>query len=127
MRPSAPARPTTAAPEGREPPSARRANPACEGPAAAPQGPGWPFPWGPPRDKLQKNNLRGGSSMKHSAWLLLFAFAAGPQYASAQQAGVALNATQRHGQQLLAQSCGICHLPPVRGPKSFGPPLNNLA
>ena len=29
--------------------------------------------------------------MKHSAWLLLFCFAAGPQYASAQQAGPALN------------------------------------
>jgi mono/diheme cytochrome c family protein len=65
--------------------------------------------------------------MKHSAWLLLFCFAAGPQYASAQQAGPALNETQRHGQQLLAQSCGICHLPPERGAKTFGPPLNKLA
>ena len=65
--------------------------------------------------------------MKHSAWLLLFVFAAGPQYASAQQAGASLNDTQRHGQQLLAQSCGICHLPPERGAKTFGPPLNKLA
>jgi mono/diheme cytochrome c family protein len=64
--------------------------------------------------------------MKHSAWLLLFVLAAGPQYASAQQAA-SLNDTQRHGQQLLAQSCGICHLPPERGAKTFGPPLNKLA
>ena len=63
--------------------------------------------------------------MKHSAWLLLFAFAVGPQAASAQQ--VSLNDTQRHGQQLLAQSCGICHLPPELGAKTYGPPLNKLA
>ena len=65
--------------------------------------------------------------MKHSAWLLLLLVAAGPQYASAQQAGANLNETQRHGQQLLAQSCGICHLPPEAGAKTFGPPLNKHA
>jgi len=65
--------------------------------------------------------------MKNTAWLLLLLVAAGPQYASAQQAGANLNDTQRHGQQLLAQSCGICHLPPERGAKTFGPPLNKLA
>src|SRR5260370_22240236 len=71
--------------------------------------------------------LRGGSPMNHSAWLLLFLFAAGPQYASAQQAGDGLNDTQRHGRQLLAQSCGICHLPPELGARTYGPPLNKLA
>src|SRR5258708_19713924 len=65
--------------------------------------------------------------MKHSAWLLLFLFAAGPQYASAQQAGDGLNDTQRHGRQLLAQSCGICHLPPEMGAKTYGPALNKAA
>jgi mono/diheme cytochrome c family protein len=65
--------------------------------------------------------------MKNTAWLLLLLVAAGPQSASAQQAGANLNDTQRHGQQLLAQSCGICHLPPERGAKTFGPPLNKLA
>jgi mono/diheme cytochrome c family protein len=65
--------------------------------------------------------------MKHGAWLLLFLLAAGPQSASAQQAGVALNETQRHGQQLLAQSCGICHLPPEAGARTYGPPLNKNA
>ena len=64
---------------------------------------------------------------KTPLWMLLFLLAAGSQSASAQQAGVALNETQRHGQQLLAQSCGICHLPPERGAKTFGPPLNKLA
>ena len=65
--------------------------------------------------------------MKRSAWLLLFLLAAGPQYASAQQAGDGLNDTQRHGRQLLAQSCGICHLPPEMGARTFGPALNKLA
>ena len=64
--------------------------------------------------------------MKHSAWMLLFLLAAGPQSASAQQAG-ALNETQRHGQQLFAQSCGICHLPPELGARTYGPPLNKNA
>jgi mono/diheme cytochrome c family protein len=65
--------------------------------------------------------------MKHGALLLLFALAAGAQTASAQQSGDGLNDTQRHGQQLLAQSCGICHLPPELGAKTFGPPLNKAA
>ena len=65
--------------------------------------------------------------MKSRAWLLLILFAAAPQYASAQQAGDGLNDTQRHGRQLLAQSCGICHLPPELGARTYGPPLNKLA
>ena len=63
--------------------------------------------------------------MKHCAWMLLFLLAAGSQSASAQQA--ALNDTQNHGQQLLAQSCGICHLPPELGARTYGPPLNKTA
>ena len=65
--------------------------------------------------------------MKHGIWLLLFLLSAGPQTASAQQAGEGLNDLQKHGQQLLAQSCGICHLPPERGSRTYGPPLNKLA
>ena len=65
--------------------------------------------------------------MKPRACLLLVLFAAVPQIASAQQTGDGLNDTQRHGRQLLAQSCGICHLPPERGAKTFGPALNKLA
>jgi mono/diheme cytochrome c family protein len=65
--------------------------------------------------------------MKHCAYLLLFLLAAVPQNAFAQQAGDGLNDTQRHGRQLLAQSCGICHLPPELGARTYGPPLNKLA
>ena len=65
--------------------------------------------------------------MKHSAWILLFLLAAGPQHASAQQPGDGLNDTQRHGRQLLAQSCGVCHLAPAAGARTYGPPLNKAA
>ncbi len=43
--------------------------------------------------------------------------------AAAQQAD-GLNDVQRHGQQLLAQNCGVCHLVLVRGTKTYGPPLS---
>jgi mono/diheme cytochrome c family protein len=65
--------------------------------------------------------------MKRSATLLVFLLAAWPQGASAQQAGDSLNDTQRHGRQLLAQSCGVCHLPPALNAKTYGPPLNKAA
>jgi mono/diheme cytochrome c family protein len=65
--------------------------------------------------------------VKRSAFALLFLLAAWPQYASAQEAGGGLNATEQHGRQLFAQSCGICHLPPESGAKTFGPPLNKAA
>src|SRR5262245_61342510 len=35
-----------------------------------------------------------------------------------------LSDTQRHGQQLRAQNCGVCHLVLVRGTKTYGPPLS---
>ena len=67
--------------------------------------------------------------MKRSASLLVFALAAWPQVASAQQApaGDNLNDTQRRGRQILAQSCGVCHLPPALNAKTYGPPLNKAA
>ncbi len=65
--------------------------------------------------------------MKHKASLLLFLLAAWPQLLSAQQANDSLNDTQRHGRQLLAQSCGVCHLAPAAGAKTYGPPLNKAA
>ena len=64
--------------------------------------------------------------MKRSASLLVFLLAAWPQGASAQQ-GDSLNEAQRHGRQLLAQSCGVCHLPPALNAKTYGPPLNKAA
>jgi mono/diheme cytochrome c family protein len=65
--------------------------------------------------------------MKTRVFVFLFLLAAWPQSASAQQAGDGLNDAQRHGRQLLAQSRGICHLPPESGAKTFGPALNKAA
>jgi mono/diheme cytochrome c family protein len=47
--------------------------------------------------------------------------------ANAQQAGDNLNDTQRHGRQLLAQSCGVCHLPPALNARTYGPLLNKAS
>jgi mono/diheme cytochrome c family protein len=56
---------------------------------------------------------------------MLFVLAAGPAWA--QQGGDSLNDTQRQGRQLLAQSCGVCHLPPALNARTYGPPLNKAA
>jgi mono/diheme cytochrome c family protein len=50
-----------------------------------------------------------------------------PHTLSAQQAGDGLNDQQRHGRQLLAQSCGVCHLPGAPNTRTYGPPLNKAA
>ena len=38
-----------------------------------------------------------------------------------------LDEKQMLGRQVFAQSCGICHLQPVLGVKTYGPPLNKTA
>jgi molybdate transport system substrate-binding protein len=48
-----------------------------------------------------------------------------PASAHAQQGE--LNETQQLGRQVFAQSCGICHLQPSLGVKTYGPPLNKAA
>ena len=48
----------------------------------------------------------------------------GASGAFAQQAADNLNETQRHGRQLLAQSCGVCHLSPSLNARTYDPPLN---
>ena len=58
--------------------------------------------------------------MKHAVPTLFFALAAASAYA--QQGN--LNETQRLGLQVFAQSCGICHLQPSLGVKTYGPMLN---
>jgi len=58
---------------------------------------------------------------------LLLVLAAVSPAAYSQQAGGELNETQLLGRQILAQSCGICHLPPARGARTYGPPLNKAA
>src|SRR5216683_2878717 len=61
--------------------------------------------------------------MKHRVSALLLALAAAA--AHAQQTD--LNETQRLGRQVFAQSCGVCHLQPSLGVKTYGPMLNKAA
>src|SRR5436190_4866658 len=35
-----------------------------------------------------------------------------------------LNEQQTTGRQVFAQSCGVCHLPPVMNARTYGPPLS---
>jgi mono/diheme cytochrome c family protein len=60
--------------------------------------------------------------MKNRVSTLLLALAAAAPAAHAQQS--ALNETQLLGRQVFAQSCGICHLQPSLGVKTYGPLLN---
>ena len=60
--------------------------------------------------------------MKHGVSTLLLVLAAATPAARAQQS--ALNETQLLGRQVFAQSCGICHLQPSLGVKTFGPLLD---
>jgi len=65
--------------------------------------------------------------MKHSAWLGLLACVVSAHGAFAQQGADSLNDQQKLGRQILAQSCGVCHLPPALGAKTYGPALNKEA
>jgi len=65
--------------------------------------------------------------MKHSVPALLLALAASTPAAYAQQAGGDLNAAQLLGRQVFAQSCGVCHLQPSLGVKTYGPVLNKAS
>ena len=57
-----------------------------------------------------------------SVFLLLVA-AAYTQSAAGQQAADNLNEQQRLGRQVVAQACGVCHLPPAKGARTYGPAL----
>jgi mono/diheme cytochrome c family protein len=63
--------------------------------------------------------------MKRIAWigLLLLASAQG----AAAQPADNLNDQQMLGRKVFAQSCGVCHLPPSMGAKTYGPALNKEA
>ena len=65
--------------------------------------------------------------MKHRVSTVLLVLAASTPAAYAQQAAGDLNEMQLHGRQLLAQSCGICHLAPSLNAKTYGPPLNKAS
>ena len=64
--------------------------------------------------------------MKHEISVLLLVLAPAVH---AQQTGndlrdAQLSETQRLGRQVFAQSCGICHLQPALGVRTYGPMLN---
>jgi mono/diheme cytochrome c family protein len=63
--------------------------------------------------------------MKHTALIGLFVLAASAQGAFAQTDN--LTDQQKLGRQTFAQSCGVCHLPPALGAKTYGPQLNKEA
>lgn len=65
--------------------------------------------------------------MPRRALLSLCLVIASSQYAFAQQANNGLTDQQRLGRQILSQSCGVCHLPPARNARTYGPPLNKAA
>lgn len=62
--------------------------------------------------------------MKHTIPVLLILSILEPRPAVAQRSGDSLNAQQRLGRQILAQSCAVCHLPSGPGAKTYGPSLN---
>src|ERR1700730_10338009 len=75
--------------------------------------------------KITSINRR--ESMKRIALFGLVVLALSSQGATAQQAGDNLSDQQKAGRQVFAQSCGVCHLPPSLGAKTYGPPLNKEA
>jgi mono/diheme cytochrome c family protein len=64
--------------------------------------------------------------MKRTTLLGVIMLAAASQAAFAQQ-DANLSDQQKAGRQVFAQSCGVCHLPPSLGAKTYGPPLNKEA
>jgi len=64
--------------------------------------------------------------MKRIAWFGLLLLASG-QGAFAQQPADNLTDQQKLGRQVFTQSCGVCHLPPSLGARTYGPALNKEA
>ena len=65
--------------------------------------------------------------MQRSATILVLMLAAWSPGIFAQQADGTLDNTQQLGRRLLAQSCGVCHLPVQLNAKTYGPPLNKAS
>jgi mono/diheme cytochrome c family protein len=63
--------------------------------------------------------------MKRIVWFGLLLLTSGQGFA--QQPADNLNDQQKLGRQVFAQSCGVCHLPPSLGAKTYGPALNKEA
>jgi mono/diheme cytochrome c family protein len=65
--------------------------------------------------------------MKRIGLVVLFLCVSWMSSAWAQQSEGALTAQQQQGRQLLAQSCGVCHLQASMNAKTYGPPLNKAS
>lgn len=65
--------------------------------------------------------------MKRTVSVLLLLLAGYAQSAAGQQAPDNLNEQQRLGRQVVAQACGVCHLPPAKGARTYGPALTKGA
>jgi mono/diheme cytochrome c family protein len=67
--------------------------------------------------------------MQHrvSTLLILLAAAAPAAHAQGELRETQLSETQLRGRQIFAQSCGVCHLQPSLGVKTYGPALNKTA
>ena len=65
--------------------------------------------------------------MKYTVSALLLALAAAAAHAQQSALQTQLSETQQLGRQVFAQSCGICHLQPSLGVKTYGPVLNKAA
>ena len=63
--------------------------------------------------------------MKYTVSTFTLVFAMAVPYAQAQSNE--LDAKQLQGRQVFAQSCGVCHLQPSLGVKTYGPPLNKTS
>jgi mono/diheme cytochrome c family protein len=74
-----------------------------------------------------KHTVSGEKPMKKATLFGLLVLAASAQGAIAQQAGGNLSDQQKMGRQVFAQSCGVCHLPPSLGARTYGPALNKDA
>jgi mono/diheme cytochrome c family protein len=64
--------------------------------------------------------------MKPSALAVVLLFASA-QLAFAQQVRDDLTDQQRKGRQVMSQSCGVCHLPPARNARTYGPLLSKAS
>src|ERR1700684_2602526 len=62
--------------------------------------------------------------MRHGIWIALSLLIAMPQSASAQ---IVLNDTQKLGERLFEQSCGVCHTKPTLVSGRYGPALSKEA
>jgi mono/diheme cytochrome c family protein len=70
-----------------------------------------------------RRKINGWADLKVGPYMMLVVLLTA-QSAFAQQAADTLNDQQRLGRQILGQSCGVCHLPPARNARTYGPVLS---